>query len=109
MKGKLDVAKVEAAFMRPIRPSPATREERVGRSLFKRGIPNVKSSMMTRVEYDHELSELDITFVGGRIYRYLNVAADIYHDLLDAPSQGSFFNERIKDGFEFREVVSRPR
>jgi hypothetical protein len=72
-------------------------------------MPNVNSSMMTRVEYDDATSELDITFVGGKTYRSFSVPAEIYDGLRHATSQGTFFNERIKDKFDFREVVSGPR
>jgi uncharacterized protein YuzE len=73
-------------------------------------MPFVESSMMSRVEYDEDTSELDITFKSGKTYRYREVPPDIYSDLLDAESNGEFFNEKIKDTFDFVEVVpSRSR
>jgi hypothetical protein len=71
-------------------------------------MPIVESSMMVRVEYHEDTSELDITFKSGKTYRYREVPPDIYSDLLDAESKGEFFNEKIKDTFGFVEVV-RPR
>ncbi len=65
--------------------------------------------MMTDISYDDDRHELDITFVGGKTYRYLKVPSEIYDGLLDADSKGAFFNEHIKDKFGYREVVSRPR
>jgi hypothetical protein len=70
-------------------------------------MPNVRSSMMIRVEYDGDNKELDITFVGGKTYRYRQVTSDIYIGLLDAESKGEFFNTHIKDRFACREVVAR--
>lgn len=80
-----------------------------GRSGSKANLPRVKSSMMTAIDYDDDRRELDITFVGGKTYRYFEVPSDIYDGLLDAESKGAFFNEHIKDRFEYREVVGRPR
>jgi hypothetical protein len=37
------------------------------------------------------------------------VPPDIYADLLDAESKGEFFNEKIKDIFEFVEVIPSRR
>lgn len=69
----------------------------------------VASSMMSRVEYDDDTSELDITFTSGKTYRYVNVPPDIHDGLLDAESKGQFFNEYIKDAFSWTEVVGRKR
>lgn len=98
----IDLARAQAALDRA-----AGGSNRAGRFGLKRNLPNVNSSMMTRVDYDHDSGELDITFVSGKTYRYFNVPADTYDDLLEAASKGEFFNEHIKDEFEFREVVSR--
>jgi lysyl-tRNA synthetase class 2 len=72
-------------------------------------MPFVESSMMSRVEYDEDTSELDITFKSGKTYRYREVPPDVYSDLLDAESKGEFFNENIKDTFDFVEVVPSRR
>ena len=70
---------------------------------------HVSSSMMTAVNYDEDSAELDITFVGGKTYRYSEVPQEIYDGLLEAESKGEFFNGQIKDRFSYREVVGRPR
>jgi KTSC domain len=70
-------------------------------------MPQVESSVMTRVEYDEDAGELDITFTSGKTYRYSRVPLEIYIDLLDAPSKGEFFNDNIKDAFAYTEVRSR--
>jgi len=72
--------------------------------LWANAMPDVESSMMTSVEYDEDDRELDITFSGGKTYRYFDVPLDVYADLLDAESKGKFFNENIKDVFEHNEV-----
>ena len=59
-------------------------------------MPHVQSSMMTRGEYNEELRELDITFTSGKTYRYIDVPEDIYSGLIEATSQGEFFNDYIR-------------
>ena len=98
----IDIRKAQAALHRA-----AARQNRSGKFGLKTNTPNVRSSMMIRVEYDEDNNELDITFVGGKTYRYLQVTPDIYIGLLDAESKGEFFNAHIKDRFEYREVVAR--
>ena len=65
--------------------------------------------MMKAVDYDDDSKELDITFVSGKTYRYIDVPPEIYIALLDAESQGQFFNEQIKDEFLYSEVRGRRR
>jgi hypothetical protein len=100
----IDLQRAQAALDRAARGG-----NRAGRFLLKRNLPNVKSSMMTRVDYDHDSGDLDIRFVGGKTYRYFDVPEDTYEELLDAESKGEFFNEHIKGKFDFREVIGKPR
>ena len=72
-------------------------------------MPTVDSTMMINVDYEEGLQELDITFIGGKTYRYFEVPLDTYAGLLDAESKGEFFNEHIKDQFNFNEVTRRRR
>jgi hypothetical protein len=41
-------------------------------------MPPVNSSAMSYVQYDEDAAELDITFVGDKIYRYVGVPLAIY-------------------------------
>ena len=70
-------------------------------------MPRVDSSVMTYVQYDEDAAELDITFVGDKIYRYSGVPLAIYVDLLDAKSKDEFFNKNIKELFLCIEVKRR--
>lgn len=72
-------------------------------------MPRVQSSVITYVHYDEDAAELDITFVSGKVYRYVGVPLATYVDFLDAKSHGEFFNRRIKDVFRFVEVRPRQR
>ena len=71
-------------------------------------MPRVKSAMMTVVGYDDSTYELDITFVGGKTYRYFEVPPETYDGRLEAESKGEFFNENIKGLFRYSEVVCQP-
>src|SRR5262245_55988802 len=104
MTSIVDVRKAQKALDRA-----AANKNHAGRFSLRADMPFVESSMMNNVEYDESSNELDITFVGGKTYRYLKVPPDVYADLLDAESKGEFFNERIKDLYEFNEVSDRPR
>jgi hypothetical protein len=45
-----------------------------------------------------------VTFTTGRTYLYFDIPADLYAEFVTAPSQGQFFNWRIRDQYEFREL-----
>ena len=42
---------------------------------------------------------LEIEFVSGKVYRYLDVPESLFQELMRAQSIGTFFNERIRDSF----------
>ena len=50
---------------------------------------------------------LEIEFVSGNVYRYLDVPEDLYRELMSAQSIGTFFNERIRDSFRVRRPAMR--
>jgi len=58
------------------------------------------SSMMASVGYDAVARVLEIEFATGAVYRYFEVPLDVFQDLLDAPSQGRLFHNRIRGVFE---------
>ena len=100
MSRGLDLAKAEAALKRAAeRAIYGTREERSGR---------VISSALIHVAYDADSREMEIRFVIGRIYRYLNVPPDVHESLQSAPSNGTFFNAEIKDKYKFRDITDHP-
>jgi hypothetical protein len=104
MSRVIDIDKVQEALDRA-----ASSSNRAGRFRLKAKMPKIESSMMKRVDYDDASKELDITFISGKTYRYLDVSPEVYSALLDAESKGEFFNEYIKDEFSFGEVRSRRR
>ena len=64
----------------------------------------VASSVIARLGYDQDTETLEVEFHTGRIYRYVGVPPSVYEALLNAESLGRYFNERIRDHYEFREI-----
>jgi hypothetical protein len=58
----------------------------------------VVSSNVTAVGYDDDRKVLRLRFHNGTVYEYSGVPATVYRALLDAPSKGSFINDRFKNG-----------
>ena len=99
MSRRLDIEEIDAALRRAASKAiGGTREERSGRFL------RVQPSSVTSVRYDHAARALDLTFMSGPTYRYLNVPLKVYIDLLNAQSKDEFVNENIKDEFACSEV-----
>jgi hypothetical protein len=65
----------------------------------------VSSSMIASIGYLARSRMLEIEFVSGSIYRYLDVEQETYDDFLAAPSKGTFFNAHIKDEYSFVRVA----
>jgi lysyl-tRNA synthetase class 2 len=63
------------------------------------------SSVIRRFDYDPARTALDVTFVSGRRYRYYHVPPMLAERFRRAASKGRFFNLRIRDRFEFRELA----
>lgn len=62
----------------------------------------VTSSNIRRVGYDAENKELHIEFyTNAAIYKYLNVEAEEFNNLLAAESVGRYFHQNIKGKYEF--------
>jgi KTSC domain len=65
----------------------------------------LRSSMMVSTGYDSATRVLEIEFATGAVYHYFDVPLDVYQDLLDAPSQGQVFHNRIRGIFECHRVT----
>jgi KTSC domain len=64
----------------------------------------VDSSSVASVGYDQVSYELEIEFLNGRTYRYLQVPPAAYRLLLQAPSVGEYVNRVIKPRFAAKSV-----
>lgn len=67
----------------------------------------VDSSGVATIGYSKKLRALEIEFRNGAVYRYLEVAPDIYEALLQARSKARFYDENIR--YKYRSVHVRPR
>jgi hypothetical protein len=61
--------------------------------------------MIASIGYLARSRMLEIEFVSGSIYRYLDVGQERYGAFLEAPSKGTFFNAHIKDEYSFVRVA----
>ena len=62
------------------------------------------SSVIARALYDAATQTLAVTFTTGRKYIYENVPPDVANEFQTAPSQGAYFNWRIRDQYAFHEL-----
>jgi KTSC domain len=59
----------------------------------------MRSSALASAQYDDQTEELTLTFVSGRSYTYENVPEDIYEQLTQSSSPGTFYALYIKDQY----------
>ena len=64
----------------------------------------VESSLLMEVAYEPGDRVLWLRFLNGRTYRYSDVPAEVYADLLEAESKGRFFNLEIKDVYPYARI-----
>jgi hypothetical protein len=62
------------------------------------------STVIRRYAYDHSTGELWVEFVSGRRYVYSDVPREVAETLGSAFAKGVYFNSRIRDRYECREV-----
>ena len=61
------------------------------------------SSVIRSYDYDPADQRLDVEFVSGRRYSYLDVPESLVDAMRRAASKGGFFNRRIRDHYHFVE------
>jgi hypothetical protein len=59
------------------------------------------SSVIRSFDYDAAAHRLDVQFVSGRHYAYLDVPEREVEAMRRATSKGGFFNRRIRDRYRF--------
>lgn len=62
------------------------------------------SSVIAQFSYDWKTMRLTVTFVSGRTYQYFDVPASAVAGLRFATSKGTFFNSRIRDHYDYKEL-----
>lgn len=61
----------------------------------------VDSSNIEAIGYDDDGQELHVQFLSGACYVYHDVPRQIFDNLLQAPSKGSFLNREIKGIYRY--------
>ena len=57
---------------------------------------SVESSNLASIGYDAENEILEIEFNHGGVYQYFDVPKNVYEELMNADSQGQYFDRNIK-------------
>lgn len=65
---------------------------------------SVHSSNIASIGYDDNNKILEIEFQHGGIYQYLNVPFDVYEELMDANSHGTYFSANIRNNSLYRTI-----
>ena len=65
----------------------------------------VQSSAIAKVGYSKRRHMLEIEFVSGAVYRYLEVPPPVYRDLMSSESKARFYDSNIKR--HYRSVLVR--
>jgi lysyl-tRNA synthetase class 2 len=88
-----------------IAPLPAATEGEAVTSHIPR--EQIESSAIRAVGYSKRRHILELEFVNGTVYRYLEVAPSVYRDLMTAESKARYYDANIKRNY--RSVRVRPR
>ncbi|HLY26913.1 MAG TPA: KTSC domain-containing protein [Aggregatilineales bacterium] len=65
----------------------------------------ITSSNLAAIGYDPHTKTLEVEFKNGMIYQYDRVPVDIYAELMNADSHGSYFARNVKNaGFAFKRI-----
>ncbi|HEY4270433.1 MAG TPA: KTSC domain-containing protein [Candidatus Udaeobacter sp.] len=67
----------------------------------------VNSTAIAKVGYSKRRHVLEVEFVNGALYRYLDVPVTVYRDLMSAESKARFYDSNIKG--HYRSVLIRSR
>ena len=81
-------------------PTPAAITSHIARQ-------RVESSAITAIGYSKRRHILEIEFVNGAIYRYLDVPPPVHRDLMSAESKARFYDSNIRR--RYRSLLVRPR
>ena len=61
----------------------------------------VDSSNIEAIGYNDDTLELHVQFLSGSYYIYSDVPREVFDDLMNAPSKGSFLNREVKGIYQF--------
>ena len=61
----------------------------------------VSSSAISEIRYDPDIQALEIQYSNGGVYQYQGVPQDVFDQLMNASSKGTFINQQIKNSYVF--------
>ncbi|MCH8080061.1 MAG: KTSC domain-containing protein [Proteobacteria bacterium] len=61
----------------------------------------VDSSNIEAIGYDDDTQELHVQFLSSGYYVYSDVPREVFDDLMNSPSKGSFLNREVKSIYQF--------
>jgi hypothetical protein len=64
----------------------------------------LQSTSLKAAEYQPRNALLEVEFRTGAVYRYFEVPASIYQELLEAESKGRYFNQHIRNRFRTEKI-----
>jgi len=64
----------------------------------------VTSSNLRSVGYDPQTQKLEIEFISGGVYEYFTVPVNVYQGLMSAASHGRYFDQNIKNIYQYRRI-----
>jgi len=68
---------------------------------------NVQSSAIRAVEYDEQTKDLFVDFTKGTKYRYSEVKAEDFYNLVSSESVGKEFVASIRNSYEFEKIEEK--
>jgi len=64
----------------------------------------VSSSAIAELRYDADTQALEVQYKNGGVYQYQGVPQDMFDQLMNASSKGTFINQQIKNAYVFVRV-----
>lgn len=61
----------------------------------------VDSSNIDAIGYDEDNQELHVKFLSGGYYTYSGVPKEVFDELMNAPSKGSYLNREVKGVYQY--------
>ena len=62
------------------------------------------SSVIAHMTYDYARKSLKVIFLSGSVYKYMKVPPQVYQQMKQSGSRGSFLNTKIKGKYSFQKV-----
>jgi len=69
----------------------------------------VDSTLLASAAYFPDRALLELAFRDGAFYRFFDVPATCFQQLMEAPSKGVFFNRNIRNRLRYQQVAEIDR